>query len=122
MAVLEEGRLLVARESRLVYTVRKVLPNGNVVLECDDDGSLQDDDDPDGDGSPDQLLETFEVWRPGMVIRDRTGKGVFCREATGWRCFFGVPPADIEKRVLANQPAGLPPTLSTRGIERSKRG
>jgi hypothetical protein len=121
MALLEKGRLLVAKESRLVYAVREVLPNGNVVLECDDDGSLQDDH-PDGDGSPDHVLQTLEVWRPGMVIRDRTGKGVFCREATGWEAFFGVPRADIEERVLANQPPGLPPALSTRGIEQSKRG
>src|SRR5215472_2342811 len=111
MAVLEPGRLLVCKESRLVYTVHQVLPNGNVVLECDDDGSVQNDDDPEGDGSPDHVLETFAVWQPGMVVRDRTGKGVFCRGATGSQAFFGVPPTDIEKGVLASQPPGLPRTL-----------
>jgi hypothetical protein len=55
--VLEQGRLLIHKETRLVYTVHRVLPGGNVILECDDDGSLQNDDNPTGDGSPEEVLQ-----------------------------------------------------------------
>lgn len=92
-----------------MYRVHRLLPGGNVILECDDDGSLQNDDSPVGDGSPQQVLQTWEIWQPGMVIQDRTGKSVFCRGEAPRRSFYGIPPLEIEQRVLASQPPSASP-------------
>jgi len=116
--VLEIGRLLVHKISRDVVSVYDILPNGKVVLEMDCDGSLQNDDNIDGDGTPEEILAIYEPWRPGMVIRDLTGKGCFCRENNSWHSFFGIPSQKIEQNVLANQKPWITPMFSIKGIER----
>lgn len=102
MSVLYVGQLFVHKESRLVYSVWQLLSNGNIILECDDDGSMQNDDDPNGDGSPEEILVEYEPWKPGMIIRDRIGKGVFS-QFMGRGAFNGIPPAEIENQVLAKR-------------------
>ena len=117
--VLEQHRLLVHKISRDVFQVYEVLPNGNVILECECDGSMQHDDDMvNGDGSPEDVLKEYEVWQPGMVIRDRTGKTRFCGRENNWKPFHGVPPREVEERVLASQPPWMPPVVNTRGLDR----
>lgn len=71
---MKEDTLFVNKKTRLVYSIYKILSSGNIILECDDDGSLQNDDNPLGDGSLKDILEEFEVWYPGIVTITRTGK------------------------------------------------
>ena len=117
--VLEQHRLLIHKETREIYQVEEVLPNGNVILECECDGSAQHDDDRvNGDGTPEEVLKTYEVWHPGMVVFDRTGKTRFCGKENGWKAFFGVPPKEVESRVFVDQPPWMPPAFSTKGLAR----
>ena len=130
--VLEQHRLLIHKVTREVYQVYEVLPNGNVILECECDGSMQHDDDRvNGDGTPEEVLKKYEVWQPGMVIFDRTGKSSFCgwdsntTRKSGWSPnrgsgFFGVPSKEIESRVFTDQPPCMPPMFSTKGLDRLK--